>query len=368
MTTGPVLRRTADGRELRYFDDEPRGRAYDAVDTRDLPPLSSTSELRLDPLLDEWVAVAGHRQDRTFLPPADQCPLCPSRDGRQSEIAEPAYDVVVFDNRFPALGTSAQVQVCAPLPLAQDAAALLAVPSRGFAEVVVPTDDHLQTTADLPPARLRTLVDVWAQRTEALGARPGVRAVAVFENRGEAVGVTLSHTHQQIYAYPFVPPRLGQVLRASAAHRERTGGCLVEDRLAVERADGQRIVLAGQAWTVLVPHAARWPFELHVVPHRHVRALPELAEDERDELAALWGEVFRRYDALPAAQGAPLPTIAAWVQPPVGAVEGHLYAQVFSLARAPGKLKSLAGSESAYGAWVTDTTPEATAQALRDAG
>ena len=96
-------RRLADGREILYFDREPAAR--DAVDTRDLPPVSTRSQLRYDALLGEWVAIASHRQTRTFLPPADQCPLCPSRDGRQTEVPESSYQVVVFENRFPSLST-----------------------------------------------------------------------------------------------------------------------------------------------------------------------------------------------------------------------------------------------------------------------
>src|SRR3982751_1914483 len=64
------------------------------------------SELRWNPLLGEWVATATHRQDRTFLPPPDFCPLCPTKPGGfPTEIPEPTYDIVVFENRFPSLSS-----------------------------------------------------------------------------------------------------------------------------------------------------------------------------------------------------------------------------------------------------------------------
>ncbi|HYN17632.1 MAG TPA: galactose-1-phosphate uridylyltransferase, partial [Actinomycetes bacterium] len=94
--------RLADGRQLLYFD-EREGIDRSAPDTRDLAPAVTSSQIRCDPLLEEWVIVASHRQGRTHLPPADQCPLCPSRDGRATEIPAADYDVVVFENRFPSL-------------------------------------------------------------------------------------------------------------------------------------------------------------------------------------------------------------------------------------------------------------------------
>jgi UDPglucose--hexose-1-phosphate uridylyltransferase len=141
---------------------------------------------------------------------------------------------------------------------------------------------------------------------------------------------------------------------------------VVCDRLAAELADGSRIVAATEHWTAYVPFAAKWPFEVHVVPHRHVRGLPDLDATERDELALLWRDLFRRYDALFAI--ARVPTIAAWHQTPADAPDGHLVGQAFSLQRDEGKRKYLAGSESAYGAWMLDVPAERAAELLRAAG
>ena len=76
-------RRLADGREILYFDAGDTAPPRDAEDPRDLPRVSTRSQLRWDPLLGEWVVLASHRQTRTFLPPADLCPLCPTRPGRE---------------------------------------------------------------------------------------------------------------------------------------------------------------------------------------------------------------------------------------------------------------------------------------------
>jgi UDPglucose--hexose-1-phosphate uridylyltransferase len=355
----PLRTRLSDGREILYFDDAP-GADRSARDERGLQPVTTSSELRHDPFTDEWVVIADHRQTRTFLPSASQCPLCPTRDGLRSEVPASSYDVVVFENRFPSLAGTAP----APLP-ASDAGALVSAAGTGRCEVVVFTDDHDAVLARLPPQRVRTLVDAWAHRSTELARQPGVEQVFVFENRGADIGVTLQHPHGQVYAYPFVPPRARQLANAARAHRARTGGCLVCDRLALELAADERVVLRGRAWSAVVPFAARWPFEVHVVPHRHVRSLPDLDDAERDELAVLWTDVLRRLDGVFDIE---MPYIASWQQAPVREADGHLFGQVLSLRRAPDKLKHLAGSESAAGAWVGDVRPETAARALRAAG
>jgi UDPglucose--hexose-1-phosphate uridylyltransferase len=358
MTPGPVRRRLADGREILYFDDA-AGRRHDAVDTRRLDPVISDTESRWDPVFGGWTVLAGQRQDRTYHPPAGLCPLCPKRGELATEVPDPSYDVVVFENRFPSLtGMGAH-------PYA-DVADSQPVPGYGRCEVVVPTDDHSLGIADLPARRVRTLIDAWAQRTQELSSRPDIASVSVFENRGDAVGVTLDHTHQQIYAFPFVPPVTARFTDNIAHHRANTGRCLVCDQLDRELAAGDRVVTHGVAWSVVVPFAARWPFEVNVVPHRHLRDLPALDDAERDELAEVWRDLFRRYDAL--FDQPRLPTIAAWHQTPSAAVDGHLFAQLFSVQRNATKLKYLAGTESAYGQWVLDASPEHAAEMLRAAG
>src|SRR5690349_12376805 len=186
--------RLADGRELIYFDrHEDTDRT--APDTRDLPEPAPASEMRYDALLDEWVAIAGHRQDRTFLPPTDECPLCPSTPERATEIPAADYEVAVFENRFPSFRYP-----------------------RGRCEVVCFTSDHNASFASLPLAQAETVVEAWADRTAELSALPGVEQVFCFENSGEEIGVTLSHPHGQIYGYPFVTPRTRQMLDAARRH------------------------------------------------------------------------------------------------------------------------------------------------------
>jgi UDPglucose--hexose-1-phosphate uridylyltransferase len=360
------VRRTAgklaDGREIIYFDDTPDPPPRDAVDTRDLPRTQALSEVRRDPLTGEWVAMAAHRQTRTYKPPADLCPLCPSTPGKPTEIPESSYDVAVFENRFPSFAPSTP-----ELPSTVDGMPMVArAAGRGRCEVVCFTSDHNMSFGSLPASRVRTVVDAWADRTEALNATPGVEQVFPFENRGEEIGVTLHHPHGQIYGYPFVTPKTERMLAAAADYQASHGRPLMGDILAAERAAGTRVVAESEHWTAFVPAAARWPVEVHVVPHRQVPDLPALTDAERDDFAAFYLTVLHRLDAL---YQRPLPYIAAWHQAPVrvGRDLSWLHLQVFSVLRAPDKLKYLAGSESGMGVWINDATPEQIAERLRAA-
>ncbi|MGX5657301.1 galactose-1-phosphate uridylyltransferase [Geodermatophilus nigrescens] len=356
-----TTRRLADGREILYFDADGSTAAHDAEDTRDLPPVSTRSQLRHDALLGEWVVVAAHRQTRTFLPPADQCPLCPSRPGRPSEVPDSDYQVVVFENRFPSLATGVDTDV---LPTAPGAPFAELRPGFGRCEVVLFTSDHDQHFAGLGRDRARLVVDVWAERTAELSAIDGVEQVFCFENSGEEIGVTLSHPHGQIYAYPFVTPRVERVLASVRRHRETTGGDLFAEVVEAERT-GPRVVAANDSWVAFVPAAARWPYEVQLFPTRRVPDLPALDDAQRDDLAAIYldvlGRFAHRFDT-------PMPYIASWNQAPVreGREDWWLHLQLFSLRRAPGKLKYLAGSESGMGAFITDTNPEDVAEQLRN--
>ncbi|MFC4942074.1 galactose-1-phosphate uridylyltransferase [Pseudonocardia sp. GCM10023141] len=360
--------RMADGRDLFYFDDtEPylSGGASRAVpDTRDLPPVRTGSTMRFDVLTGEWVTIAAHRMDRTYLPPADHCPLCPTRPGREpSEIPAPDYDVVVFENRFPSFA-----QAIEEVPANVDGDTLWPQrPAAGRCEVVCFTSDHNTSFGALPVSRVRTVIEAWADRTAELSAMPGIEQVFCFENRGKEIGVTLEHPHGQIYAYPFVTPRTAQLITRAGSHRQRTGRDLLGDVLDAERKAGTRVVRAGENWTAFVPAAARWPIEVHLVPHRAVPDFPALDDDERDELADIYRDLLHRFNAF---FGEEPPYIAGWHQAPVhtGRDLTRLHLQLFSLRRAPGKLKYLAGSESGVGAWINDVAPEHIAARLREVG
>ncbi|GAA2246917.1 MULTISPECIES: galactose-1-phosphate uridylyltransferase [Streptomyces] len=343
--------RLADGRELVYYDladDTVR----DAVDRRPLDATVTTSEIRRDPLLGDSVAVASHRQGRTYHPPADECPLCPSEGDRLSEIPDSSYDVVVFENRFPSLAGDS-----------------------GRCEVVCFTSDHHSSFAGLSERQARLVLDAWTDRTSELSHLPSVEQVFCFENRGAEIGVTLQHPHGQIYAYPFTTPRTALMLRQVAAHKEATGGeNLFDAVLERERAD-ERIVLEGEHWVAFVPYAAHWPYEVHLYPKRRVPDLLALDEAARTEFPQVYLELLKRFDRIFGEGEPPTPYIAAWHQAPFGQLEDFegvtrddfaLHLELFTIRRTSGKLKFLAGSESGMNVFINDVPPERAAERLRE--
>jgi UDPglucose--hexose-1-phosphate uridylyltransferase len=352
--------RLADGRELIYFDEKARKR--EEVDRRKLPRLETAIELRRDPLLDAEVVIASHRQERTYLPREDECPLCPSTTERSTEIPASDYDVVAFENRFASFATGSQE--LPPLPKGDTAVARSV--ARGRCEVVCFTPQHDLSFAELSPQRVRTVVEVWIDRSVELSALDGVEQVFCFENRGEEIGVTLHHPHGQIYAYPFVTPRTRRMLESARSHQDETGHNLFADVLAGERKARTRIVVEGDLWTAFVPAFARWPFEVHVYPNRQVPDLAALSDPELDELSRIYRDVLRGLDRLFDLR---MPYIAAVHQAPVrsGRELFYLHLQVFSSRRSPEKLKYPAASESAMDVFINDVRPEQAAQMLRDA-
>jgi UDPglucose--hexose-1-phosphate uridylyltransferase len=337
--------RLADGRELLYYDSRDDA-VRDAVDPRPLDAVSTTSEIRRDVLLGDSVAIASHRQGRTYHPPADECPLCPSRDGRHSEIPAADYDVAVFENRFPSLAGDL-----------------------GRCEVVCFTSDHDASFADLTAEQAGLVLEAWTDRTADLAEVPGVEQVFCFENRGAEIGVTLQHPHGQIYGYPFVTPRTGLMLRSAAAHRAATGRNLFDDVAARELDEEVRVVLEGAHWVAFVPYAAHWPYEVHLYPKRRVPDLRGLDEAARTEFPQIYLELLRRFDRIFGPGEPPTPYISAWHQAPFtadGRDDFALHLELFTIRRTSGKLKFLAGSESGMSVFINDVPPEAAAERLRE--
>jgi UDPglucose--hexose-1-phosphate uridylyltransferase len=297
------------------------------------------SELRFNELRDEEVAYAIHRQDRTYLPSAGHCPLCPTRPGgRLTEIPLPSFEIAVFDNLFPSFE--------AP---------------HGAAEVVVYTDRHEGSLGGLSAERAEALMWVWRHRYEELGTRPDVDYVFIFENRGVEVGTTLHHPHGQIYGFPFVPP----VPRLELAADERLGGCAVCELLRREAADGRRILHDGDGVVAYVPLAARWPYEVHVALREHRPSLAAASGAELRGLAAALQAVVSGYDEL---FERPFPYLMVVHQAPTdGRDHGHLHVEFYPPLRTRDKLKFAAGSEQGAGTFIVDVMPEESAVALREA-
>jgi UDPglucose--hexose-1-phosphate uridylyltransferase len=319
------------------------------------------SELRWNPVMREWVVTATHRQDRTFLPPPDYCPLCPTKPGGfPTEVPEETYEFVVFDNKFPSFHP-------VPPPPAVEGSDLMPVrPAKGRCEVVLYSPRHDATLADASQQDLIRLTRVWRDRYENLGKETDIDYVFIFENKGTAIGVTLHHPHGQIYAFSYLPPRIERSIASETAHHEATGRCLHCDVVASEVADGRRVVAQNERFVAFVPFYARYPYEVHIYAKGHLPSLSVFTPSDDESFAEILHAVLRKYDALWAMS---LPYIMVMQQAPTDGVTrpgSHFRVEFYPPLRTREKLKYLAGCESGAGTFINDTLPEEKASELRE--
>src|SRR3954470_11918579 len=263
-----------------------------------------TWEQRWHPLRREWVVVAAHRQNRPWnteqlsrserpLPEyVGDCYLCP-RNVRVSGARNADYQgVFVFDNDHPCVSPSAPVELVAPPGIYQSR------PASGIAPVVCYTPRPDLSLAELDVASVARLIEVWQEQYRELGARPEVRHVLVFENRGEAVGVSNPHPHCQVYATNFVFKGMELELDAERAHLAETGRPLFADILAAERADGRRWLVENDSAVAFLPYFARYAYDAIVAPKASYASIADLSSKEVLDLAAALHELLVRFDNL----------------------------------------------------------------------
>ncbi|HMF39438.1 MAG TPA: galactose-1-phosphate uridylyltransferase [Polyangia bacterium] len=329
-------------------------------------------EQRWHPLREEWVVVAAHRQNRPWTggtvaaaaaarPAFDpDCTLCPG-NARVGGARNPPYDgTFVFDNDHPCVGPDAPADPAAP------PAPYRVAPAAGHARVVCFSPRHDLTLAEMTPAAIGDVVEVWRRETRDLGARPGIEHVLCFENKGEVVGVSNPHPHGQIYATGFVWKTMEVELAASARHLAATERGLMEDIIRAEQAGGgPRILHEDERVVAFIPYFARYAYEVYVVPKRRVPHIWALDDAEAAALAAALSAVTIRLDNL---WRMSFPYVMVLHQAPARASAGdpfHFFIAFHPPLRRPHLLKYLAGPEIGGGNFLSDTSPEASAAELK---
>jgi UDPglucose--hexose-1-phosphate uridylyltransferase len=345
-----------DGRELLLYARRPIEGAGEApAPPGDLPP--AEPQLRWHPLRGEWVAYAGNRQARTFMPPASANPLAPTREGEPpTEVPGGSWEIAVFENRFPSFNATTNAAPDLEVPT---------MPARGRCEVVVFTQDPETSLGRLPLERIELLFEVWQDRTIELGKDGPIRYVLPFENRGTEVGVTLHHPHGQIYAYPFVPPYAAIELERQREHWVRHRSNLLVEVVRAELADGRRVLFDEGGVVAFLPAFARYPYEVWIAAKEPLASLAVLDSELRTAFARALKSVLLRYDGL---WGRPFPYVMVAHQAPTDAQphpEAQLHLEFYPPYRAKDRLKYLAGTELGAGTFVNDTLPEEKAAELR---
>jgi UDPglucose--hexose-1-phosphate uridylyltransferase len=268
---------------------------------------------RWDPLRGDWILVSPGRADRPWQgrlesPPAvarpshdPDCYLCPGA-ARANGERNPAYQQThVFTNDFAALRPTTSDAVWI------DGDGLLrAEGERGTCRVLCFSPRHDLSLGDMEASDVRRVVDTWCDQTAELGV--DWRWVQVFENRGEAMGASNPHPHGQIWAGSALPREPAREDASQRDHLARTGRRLLLDVAGLE-SDGPRVIETSDAWLVVVPFWAAWPFETLILPRDPVARMPDLDDAARDDLATLLGRLVRRYDAL---FGTPFPYSMGW--------------------------------------------------------
>jgi len=266
--------------------------------------LSEHPHRRFNPLTGEWILVSPHRAKRPWqgqvervaeeqLPTYDpECYLCPGNTRAGGERNPSYQETFVFTNDYSALLLET------PDEEMMHGGLLRARGERGTCRVVCFSPRHDVTLANLAPAEIRTVVDVWTEEYRRLGSDPRINYVQIFENKGAVMGCSNPHPHGQIWAQASIPAEPAKELSRMTDYLRNRGSCLLCEYLALELLEEARLVCSNEHFIVLVPFWAVWPFEVLVLPRRHVGALTELSVEERDAFADVLHRLTVRYDNL----------------------------------------------------------------------
>ena len=328
-------------------------------------------EERWHPLRREWVVISSHRDQRPWLGETvsddasprvahdPTCYLCPGTTRVSGQRNPPYTGVFAFDNDHPCVGPAAPE----PEPLAggvyQNRRA------EGLSRVVCYSPRHDLSLAELSHAEIVTLLVALQDEFRTLAARPEVRHVLMFENKGEVVGVSNPHPHCQIYATNFVFRTIELEADASARYLAEHGRVLFADIIAAEEADGRRMLASSSEAVAFVPYFARYAYETFVAPRATHANIADLSASELAGLAAVLRETLVRMDNL---WHMPFPYVMALHQAPLDGADHrgfHFHIEIHTPLRKPGLLKYLAGPEIGGGNFLNDTAPEDKAAELR---
>jgi UDPglucose--hexose-1-phosphate uridylyltransferase len=310
-------------------------------------------ERRWNLLTGEWVMVSAYTQARPTNP-TNFCPLCPGGDEFETE-----YDLVSFDNRYPSMKLDA--------PEVQSTGIYRKARSNGKCEVVVYTIEHESAMSMMPIHQIEKLIQMWVDRYLDLSQNRFIKYVFIFENRGKEVGATLPHPHGQLYAFPFIPKRIEAKLQALYQYYDENGTCAVCDIVDNEIKLKERIIYENESIIALVPFYARWPYEVHIYPKRHVSTLVELTNTERYHLAKALKVVTMKYDLL---FKQAFPYMMMLFQAPVNDVSYlhafHFHIEFNPVKRDKDKIKWMASVETGTWAFINPKIPEEAAKELRN--
>ena len=336
--------------------------------------LNKVPHRRFNLLLREWILVSPHRTQRPWLGKVEKlhepsavtfdpnCYLCPGNKRAGGAQTAPYTQTYVFDNDYPAMLPDVR-------SLQFDSTSLLVGKSeRGICRVMCFSPRHDLTVPRMSLPELRGVVDAWVEQYVALGKIPWINHVEIFENRGEMMGASNPHPHCQIWANASVPNLPTQELASFREYRTQKHSCLLCDYLRLELQLNLRVVCQNDAFAVLVPFWAVWPFESLVLSKRHIASVDQLSGEERDLLGDILRRITIRYDNL---FETAFPYSMGFHQKPTdgGAYEEwHLHAHYFPPLLRSAKIQKFMVGYELLGSPQRDVTPESATNRLRETG
>jgi UDPglucose--hexose-1-phosphate uridylyltransferase len=339
------------------------------------PLLQQNPHRRFNPLKREWVLVSPHRTQRPWqgqvekvVQPAalqydPDCYLCPGNMRAGGARTDKYTSTYVFENDYAAL----KPDVPRFRDDEGDGGLLIAEGESGVCRVICFSPRHDLTLAKMEVADIRKVVDLWDEQTQELGGRADISFVQVFENRGAMMGASNPHPHGQIWASRSIPNEAMLEQAAQAAYLAEHGSCLLCAYRELEVKLGERVVAANASFVAVVPFWAVWPFEVMLLPVRHVAELAAMTDAERDDLAAMLKSLTSTYDKV---FDAPFPYSMGLHPQPYDSVEHpewHFHLHFYPpLLRSATVRKFMVGFEL-LGSPQRDITPESAAETLRQA-
>lgn len=304
-------------------------------------------------MLGEWVIVTPKRASRPFQKKDHQCPFCPGQEETKGD-----WRVLTLENRFPALSPDV-----GPVPL--DGDIVMEAPAFGICKVIITSPEHDNQIENMPDEQLELIMKEYLRVFKELDKTKGIEYVFQFENRGKAIGVSLNHPHAQVYAMPFIPPRISREITQARKIWEREDECMVCQIIENEQKSAtSRIIKKSENFISVVPFFARLPYEVHIYPLSHASSLAEL-EGQLLELGRMIQDIARRYDAV-FDENAYI--MAFHTRPSSGTHPyWHFHIEFYPPWRDKSRIKYLGGVETGSFTYTNDSSPEEIAKELQEA-
>jgi UDPglucose--hexose-1-phosphate uridylyltransferase len=259
---------------------------------------------RFNPLKQEWVLVSPNRTQRPWQGQMEKpgvaaaltydpdCYLCPGNVRAGGARTDKYTSTYVFENDYAAL------KLDAPLFSSDEEGKgiLVAEGESGVCRVICFSPRHDLTLAKMSVPEIREVVNVWAEQYRELGAREDISYVQVFENRGAMMGASNPHPHGQIWASRSIPNEVVLELRGQGEYLREHGCCLLCAYRELEVRLGERVIAKNESFVAVVPYWAVWPFEVMILPLRHIADVESMTDAERDDFAAMLQAVTSTYD------------------------------------------------------------------------